>query len=233
MSIINKKYFQYSDREIPNITGRTEERVFNEVQYFIDKKEKELFKKAFGIKMYKDFVQYVDDSGLKANAPQNYKDIVNGKEYQINKPNTSDTYTRYWEGLKDEELWDSLIADYVHVEYWRFNVQKTVLNGENKNSAKVGNNVSMSMKLSEAWNRFVFKYQGGYNRNNYYGNCNSYRIIKNRLGNGCGVDFYYPYNYYQDAEVSLLVFLNENKESYPLLEEPKCFNLETKNEFGI
>lgn len=233
MPLTNKKYYTYSDREIPNLGGRTEDAVGNEVNYYIDSREKEVLRKAFGIKMYKDFEQYVDDSGLVPNAPQNYKDIVYGKTYEITKPGTDETFTRYWEGLINEKNIDSLLADYIYCEYWRYGVQKTTLNGDTKNSAKVGNNVSMSMKLSDAWNRFVFKYQGGYSSNYYYKHHNPFRIIPNRLGNGYGVDFCYPHTYYKDSEVSFLVFLSENKESYPLLAEPKCFNLQTENEFGI
>lgn len=228
MPLLTNDYFKYADVEIPNLGGRTEKKVQSDVFSMIVEKESEVLKKALGIVLFKDLNQYIGCDGLSFNAPQEYKELVYGKDYTLEHPITKQTVYRYWNGLLEKDTCDSLLADYVYYYYWRFSLQKTTLSGDVKNDSKVGNNVSMSAKLSDAWNRFIDQYQSGISYGCEYG-----RIISNRLHNGYGLDFYHKERFYTNKEISLLVYLEENKSDFRLPIESHVFQNTIENEFGL
>ena len=238
-SLITEQYFRSSRRYIPNVNETEFDKMDIDLNDIIQVSEKEIEKRAFGFKMYRDFVQYVDNGGLTPNAPQNYKDIVYGKDYTVTGKN-GEIYDRSWIGLIDKDsCYNSLIADYVHYKYWENNITNTTDMGEVKNIGKVSNVHSMSHKLSNSWNRFIDVYQGGYNElRHHYNGCGyslPYTLVKNRLNNGYGINYntldYANYS----GEVSLITFLHDNKDVYPLLDQPYLFDkgFDCKNSFGL
>jgi len=242
-SLIDTTYFNFSDRYIPNSHETELDRVQDDINHFIQIGEREILMRAFGLDMYKDFKQYVGVGGLLSNAPDNYKDIVYGKDYTV-LDSKGDEYSRSWKGLIDKELCkDSLIADYVYYIYWQNNVTHTSDMGEVKNVGKVSTAHSISHKTSSAYNRFLDCFQGGYDLKKYhYHSCGyslPFSIVRNRLNNGYGLNYNtIEYNNYS-GEVSLLTFLydmnNIDENTYPLLRNTYLFDsgLKYKNSFGL
>lgn len=236
-SLIDTSYFKFSDRYIPNVNETEYTSMQSNIDHFIQLGEREIEMRAFGLEMYRDFKQYVEVGGLVSNAPQNYKDIVNGKDYIITDSHGNETH-KSWSGLIDKELCkDSLIADYVFYQYWQNNVTNTSDMGEVKNVGKVSNIHSMSAKLSGAYNSFLSKFQGGFNRSYYHGCAiTPYRVRYNRLKNGVWLD-YYSESF--NGEVSLLTFLHDmnmiDENNYPLLRNNYLFDsgLKYQNSFGL
>lgn len=237
MALTDDTYYKRSDRHISNVF-ETESDGRKDLNHYINTCEKSILKRAFGREMYRDFYQYVGKGGLDSNAPQNYKDIVYGKDYYIDLGN-GETELRVWNGLIDRDLCTSLLADYTYYQFWQDNVTTTTSEGEVKNSGKVSDIQSMSSKLTRAYNRFLSAFQGGYNHSLYHGgNCNvtPYEIRYNRLKNGIWLDYYSDHD---NEDVSLLTFLHESNmiddQTYPLLSKPYMFDagLKYKNEFGL
>lgn len=211
---------------IPNVNEpEPNNRTENVLDELIDICEDEVLSYAFGIPMWNDFkTLYLADPET---IPQIYKDILEGKEY------TKDEKTFYWKGLINSELKKSLLADYVYYRYSTDNVTQSTEFGQVATDVKIGNKASSTPKITKAWNDFLFELQGenifGVSGYTYEGN--PYRIISNRLGNGFGISYYNGNT--NNGIVSLMKFLSDNKDSYPLLKQGDSFGLEMKNSFGI
>ena len=59
------------------------------------------------------------------------------------------------------------------------------------------------------------------------------RIVRGKITEIVGGDLTYFSESIDGGNVSLMRFLQDNKESYPLLDSANLFNLEFKNSFGI
>jgi len=135
MSLIGGTYFDKVPVIIP--IGSTDNR-----QQYIDYYEPKVIRDLFGYSLGSEILAYT------AGSDQRIKDIVEGKEYQLNGK------TEKWHGLKDETTKISLIAFFVYYWWQRKNVTKTTTNGEvllvNENSVKV----TPAVKVQDAWNKY-------------------------------------------------------------------------------
>ncbi|MGU3377469.1 hypothetical protein [Chryseobacterium sp. M5A1_1a] len=220
MSLIDSTYFVDSNMianvNEPDPNSKTD----NVLDLMIKRGEKSVLSFAFGLEMWEDFKQYITN-GIDPKTPQEYKDIINGKSYE------KDGKKCHWNGLIQEDTKESLLADFVYCEYHNDNVTQTVGVGEVAIDNKVGNRTSMIPKITKVWNRFITKLHDGVRSfpAGYTIEGNPYWIIK-----GCK-DYYgiYP----KHGEVSLMQFLFDNKDQYPLFDQNYRRFGEFKNEFGI
>lgn len=226
MTLIDNTYFEHwnliPNTNEPDPNNRTSE----DLSLVIESVEKDVLSYAFGFKMWTDFKQYILADGFDENAPQNYKDIVFGKEYT--KMVGSQEKACNWAGLLETEPKASLLADIVYYTSKKHNATQTTSFGESKVDAKVGNKAIITHKISKAYNSFVSKFNGGIKSftNGVTMEGNPYWLV-----NG-GVDYYGVYDNWGD--VSLMRFLLDNKEDYPLLDSNVIrFGTPIKNEFGL
>ncbi|WP_027380831.1 hypothetical protein [Chryseobacterium daeguense] len=227
MSLIDKTYFEQWNL-IPNVNEPDpNNRTSEDLDATIMQVEKDVLSLAFGWSMWEDFKQYINtDGGIDDSAPQNYKDIVNGKSYL--KAINGDDKECHWRGLLETNPKSSLLADFVYYTYKVNNATLTTEFGEAAVEGKVGNKASITPKVTQAYNRFVTKFNGGIKAfpSGYTMDGRPYWYI-----NG-GVDYYGVWDTY--GEVSLMRFLLDNKSAYPLLDtDIRRFGMPIKNEFGL
>lgn len=220
--LINRDYFKNGDIYLPNMNEPDpNNKNVKDLEYYIQICESDIYLSAFGYKMAEDFKSYIKD-GISINTPQNYLDIINGKSY------TKDDKEYFWHGLITDTPKRSLIADLVYYTYKKNNSTQSVDFGEVVINSKIGNIASNTPKMVNSWNSFVDSFAGGY-RSNPDGltlEGNPYWLIGDR-----GVDYYGCFN---NENVCLLKFLNDNKENYPLLSlDVRSINLSYKNSFGL
>lgn len=220
MALIDSTYFENT-----NIVANVNEpdpnyKVNSELDLLINKGERNVLSFAFGIKMWNDFKQY-SENGIPTVAPQNYIGIIKGKEYQKNGKDC------FWMGLVQEDIKESLLADYVYCLYHSAEITQTTGIGEVLLESKVGSRTSSIPKITKTWNKFIEKLHGGFRSHpsGFILEGNPYWYV-----NG-GVD-YYGVNH-NTGEVSLIQFLFDNKEQYPLLDTNYRRFGEFKNELGI
>lgn len=187
----------------------------------IKKGVKDVLSFAFGVEMWRDFKELVKD-GIPDDLPQNYRDIIEGKDYLV------DGKKCFWEGLIQEDTKESLLADYVYCIYHTQNVSQTTETGEMITESKIGRKVSSVPKITRVWNTFIKKLHDGFRSNpsGYTMEGKPYWYLRNG-----GIDYYGVYP--KTGEVSLVQFLLDNKESYPLLDTNYRRFGEFQNEFGI
>ena len=110
--IISGAYFNVdlllknTDSTIPNAEALG---VGSQLNNGIAKYEPEVLIKSFSYSLYKEFMSQFENDVIKESVDQKWKDLLTGKEYQINGKNYS------WRGLIFEEagVKKSLIANYV------------------------------------------------------------------------------------------------------------------------
>lgn len=221
--LIDKTYFE-GLMLIPN-TAEPEpnNRSANDLDELIDICEAEVLSMAFGIEMWNDFKENWETD-------DNYRKIVNGETY------TKDDKTLHWAGLIQElPVKKSMLADYVYSQYHTRNVTQHTEFGQVAADTKIGTKASSTPKIVASWNKFLQQFQGGYNfsgASGYTLEGNPYWIVNRRLGNGYGVSYYAGGR--NGGEVSLLRYLDDNKELFPLLDSGKrLFGGEFQNSFGI
>ena len=172
--------------------------------------EDEVLSIAFGRVMWEDF---------KANpTEQIYLDLLDGKEYQYNGK------TCNFLGLKELPFRSSLLTDFTYYRYHTINVTQNTEFGQVASDTKVGIKASSTPKITAAWNRFLEKFQGLHSSSGITPEGNPFWLVSG------GVSYYGGGN---GGEVSLMRFLSDNKEDYPLLQSSNLFGLEFKNSFGI
>lgn len=195
-------------------------RVNDELDQHIRLGEKEVLSFAFGWEMWLDFNQYINN-GIAPETPALYLLIINGTTY------LRDGKKHYWPGLIQPETKESLLADYVYCTYRSENVTQTTGTGEKSLDTKVGRTVSMIPKVVKVWNKFIDKLHGGFRDrpDGYTPEGKPYWFVNS------GVD-YYGINR-KSGEVSLVQFLFDNKDDYPLLDANYRRFGEFKNELGI
>lgn len=213
MYLIDETYFQ-RELFVPNADDQ-DRSAYNDLQQFIDEKSRLLLKEVLGYSLFKDLDDNITNGVLDNNAPQKWKDLVNGKEYVKN------GYTYYWQGLLITEgaFKKSLLANFVFY-HWLYYNQSTMSGvGEVVLNAKNAININSTQRLTSVWNDFVEMYQGKQTKYAY----SEYRRNGIKVIDWIGND---TNNYYS----SLIVFLSDNEEDYP--EAPlKMYN--TINQFGL
>jgi hypothetical protein len=223
--LINKSYFENGNRYLPNmIEPDPNNRNVIDLISTIEFCENDLYLSAFGFLMSKDFKSILlPNGGYKDDTPQHYLNLINGKYYE------KDGKTFYWLGLIQESPKASLIADYVYYVYKNNNATQTTEYGEISIDSKIGNKASNTPKMVEAWNCFVNGFCGDFraNADGYTLEGNPFWYLGER-----GID-YYGFNS-NNKNVSLIKFLDDNREDYSLLDlDPRSISLSHKNSFGL
>ena len=134
MSIIDKTYFTL-DVNVPDGT-------YEVLTTSITKYEPEILINALGYTLYKLMTDNL--------STQIYKDIIEGKEYNVVQGNV--TYKVKWAGLKNNDK-ISLIAYYVYYWWMRNHASLTMYTGEIKPGFENAAQASMNMKISNTWMR--------------------------------------------------------------------------------
>jgi len=135
MSLIDSTYF-VKDINIPAST-------YSDLTAYITKYEKEILMQLLGYELATLVLAYNVST-----SPQRIKDIVEGKEYDVN------GYTVKWNGLKNTDK-VSLIAYYVFYWWARNNATFTGTVGEMKSTGENAVNAPLTQRLSNAWSQLV------------------------------------------------------------------------------
>lgn len=221
MSLIDSTYFQntniIADVSEPSPYSSIDTRLEEEIK----RGERDVLSYAFGWEMWLDFSRYIKN-GEDPDVPLNYKNIIHGKTYE------REGKTCIWLGLIQPETKESLLSDYVYCNYRKDNVTQTTQAAESKIESKVGGSMSATPKIVKAWNNFIEKLHGGFRSNpsGFTFEGNPYWLLPKG-----GIDYYGIYR--RSGPVSLVQFLFDNKEDYPLLDQDFVRFGEFKNEFGI
>tara|TARA_R110002049_G_C9177884_1_gene563260 strand:- start:19566 stop:20222 length:657 start_codon:yes stop_codon:yes gene_type:complete len=152
----------------------------------IDVLERRLLLNALQLDSYNELQLALVDLPM---AGQKWIDLVEGVEYD----------GKVWEGLKNE---NSLIANFIY--YHCLSKSESGFNnamGVSKPKAENAEHFDPTIKLSQSWNTFLYKYQ------NYLGS----ELKLSYIGNNEFID---EVNDTIDVEVSLFTFLYDHKEDY-------------------
>ena len=221
--LIDESYF-INHLKISNIDEPDPNNILrNNLLALIEKCEEEVLSLCMGVKMWLDFKeQYQKDP---SKLPQNYKNLLYGKTYTRGQGNDEKTF--YWSGLVDESSRKSLLAYYAYIVYQKENVHQTTAFGQTKIEGKVGQQVSLTPKITRVYNEFVRMLQGGlyHNHSGLTMEGNPFWVV-----NG-GLDYYGQNK--GNEYVSFLKFLKDNEGDFPLLEINCRYHLGIKNEFGV
>lgn len=222
MPLIDSTYFENSNI-IANVNNNEPDPDYTTdkiLDLMIVKCERDVLSFAFGIEMWNDFKPFISN-GIDPLTPQNYLEIIRGKMYVKNGKKC------YWKGLIQEDTKESLLADYVYCVYHDENNTTTAGIGEVSIKSKIGFRVSMIPKITKVWNRFIKELHGGFRDRPSGHTCSGspYWLV-----NG-GVDYYGIKT--AMGEVSLMQFLTDNKQFYPLFNDNYRRFGEFKNELGI
>lgn len=197
MYLIDETYF------IQNITVPTSNSLDvvandNTLSQFIDRYARLLLQNALGNTLFLELDAEIVNGILKEDAPQKFKDLVNGKTY------TDNGKTKIWKGLLFTEgtFKGSVLAHYVYYHWYLFQMSQMSGIGEVKGNSVNSTRVNETSKLVEVWNEFIEMYEGVSELTGLYSENN-------------GVPFYDYYSANNNQNVSLLQFLIDNDETYP------------------
>ena len=210
MFIIDKTYFN-GILNVPNIYEVNSDELDN-LNKNIDKYVRLLLKNFLNAELFIELNSHLTGGVLDANAPQKWKNLINGLVY------TKNNKTYVWQGLiySEGSINISLLAYFVYYYSYQNTINSSV--GQVLVNPRNAENVNPSEHLTNVWNEFIRMYQG-YNSPNpeqyYYNGV----LFKDCLG--CGGD---------NSYVSLLQYVRDYKEDYPSINS-LCFNY--KNRFGI
>lgn len=146
MSLIDNTYFT-AEINLPS-------EKYGQLTAFISRCEKEILVKLFGYTLYKLIAAYD-----KATSPQRIKDIVEGKEFEL------DGKTYNWNGLINSDK-ISILAFYVYYHYQRYKLSTTSTTGEVKDKHENSESIELSNKIAMAWHRMVVLI-GDYHHSSY------------------------------------------------------------------
>lgn len=209
MYIIDKTYFN-GILNIPNIYEVNSDEL-NNLNKNIDKYARLFMQEFLGVELFGDFDSHLTGGVLDVNAPQKWKNLINGVVYTINDK------TFKWEGLIYTEgtINTSLLANFVYYYSYQNSINSSV--GQVVVNPRNAENINPSEHLTNVWNEFIYMYQGGIvtSPKQYFHN---------------GTLFVDYYNDRQSGYVSLLQFVTDKKTDYENINAP-CF--EYKNRFGI
>lgn len=211
MYLIDESYFN-GIISIPNL-NETRDEAFNELEYYVNDKVRLFLESVLGNKQFKELDGFIINGKLKDDAPEKWKDLVYGCNYEVN----GIEYT--FRGLLEDNsyLKKSLLAYFVFWNWHTDNITQVVGTGEIALQGKNAVNVNSSPRLTRVWNDFVYMYQG-YNAhipNKYY---------------HCGVKVVDYIGSNDSKYTSMRAFLDHKSETY------KGFNrvsFDIKNQFGL
>lgn len=197
---------------------------YTNLKGLIERCEEQVLSFSFGVEMWMDFKEkYQQDPTA---LPQAYKDILEGKTYE--KTINGTTQKCFWKGLLDKDKKTSLLAYYTYVVYQKDNVTQTTAFGQVKVDGKIGTQVPISSKVTKVYNEFLEMLHGGImtGADGFTHEGNPYWNL-----NRGGIDYHgiFP----RSGFVSLMQFLLDNAEEYPLLDKRYRMFDTFQNEFGI
>jgi hypothetical protein len=209
MYLIDKTYFN-GILNIPNIYEVNSDEL-NNLNKNIDKYARLFMQEFLGVELFIDFDSHLTGGVLNNNAPQKWKDLVNGVVYTINDK------TFKWKGLIYTEgaINTSLIANFVYYFSYQNSINSSI--GQVVINPRNGENVNPSEHLTRVWNEFIEMYQDVpvSSPQQYFHN---------------GVLFLDYYHNRQSGFVSLLQYVTDKKADYESINAP-CLNY--KNRFGL
>lgn len=209
--LINDTFFT-KKIQIPNLgTGQGK---FN-INHLIEQKCYSFLHSLLGNDIYSELKQHFDDDlNLKQDAPQKFKDLLFGKEYD----------NKIWKGLIEQGKFYkfSILANYVFLAYIDETSSLTTNQGQVNIDIKNAEKVSSKQISVDVWNEIVSK----------VGEKRPYKAI---ISNINGVRFVDWYGNNNNTLVNLTDFLNDFKEIYPnpTLLTPEGYNLYYKNTLDL
>jgi len=228
MYIIDDTYFQSPKREVSNL-NEADSKSFAELQLLIDEKCRLLLLDFLTVEQFQELDSYLvnglfpepyqPDPLLPNYVPQKWIDLVKGCTYEVNEIPLKWNGLAYSLGTSKQ----SLLADYVYYFWLESQVSYMTGVGDAKGNPKGAVLVNPTQRYVNTWNDFVKGYQD---------------CLLSYRGSSYG-NYYppYPYNgvvgywqYYNNKEVSLIQFLQDNNEIYPN-DNRKFF--EAKNQLGL
>jgi hypothetical protein len=152
MYLIDGTYFT-RELSIPNVNEMQTE-VSDNLEMLVDEKVRLFLQVILGFELYTDLDDNITNGVLDANAPQKWKDLVNGKDYTDG--------SKRWDGLLQTygTYKKSLLANYVFYYWLSGNTTSVSGVGEVNIKAKNAVNVMPNQRLSTVWNGFIEMYQG-------------------------------------------------------------------------
>lgn len=211
MYLIDGSYF-IREYNVPNTT-ELQGNSSNNLEQYIDERCRLLLQKALGSELFANLDDNIESGVLDEDAPQKWKDLVNGTTY------TKDGKDYTWKGLLqlDGTFKSSLLTPYVYYYWLKGNISSVLGVGEVVTNGKNATNVNSTQRLVEAWNDFLIQYQGNFSiKSNVY--------IHNSV---------IIYDYYQNGNskyVNMLQFLKDNETDYP---DATKEMFEFKNQLGL
>lgn len=194
MYIIDCTYFtrEYS---IPNINEMQSE-AQTKLNYIIDDKVREVLINALGSVNFDEFDSHVTNGLLDTNAPQKWKDLVNGVSYDGKK----------WNGLRYAQggALKSLLVPYCFYTYLYEEVPSFSGIGTVISNGKNTQQVSSVPKLVRAWNDFITQYQG----------YSTSMLPKVQRHYGATYVDFLGHNYGDNKAVTLLRYLSDHNDVY-------------------
>ena len=192
--LIDKTYFQ-GDINIPNMQEIQHENDL--VQILIESKSYSLLESVLGRDNFLSLQANCENGNLKPDADDRWKELVNGKSYEINNQKF------YFKGLIQEGALykTSLIADFVFCEWLKQTRSQQTGVGEVVVNAQNATNVNSTSKLVSIWNRFIKEFGSIH--------CNRLRKYYHN-----GVPVYDYYNGGNSNNVSLVQYLQHFSDVY-------------------
>lgn len=197
MYLINETYLT-REMYTPNTGGGVDiSSADNKVAQYIDKYARLLLQNALGNVLFAELDVHILDGNLKDDAPQKWKDFINGVEYSY----SGETYT--FKGVLSTEgaFKESVLAYYCYYHYMKDNFTQTTSFGESVSSSVNSETVNGSSKLINIWNKYVDLYQGNRTK------------VQGTLSYKNGVPFY---DYFNDNNgyVNLIQYLEHRSDVY-------------------
>lgn len=212
MYLIDDTYF-VRELAIPTIEDMNSV-ASTELELFIDERCRFILREEIlNPELFSDLDSNIDNGVLDVDAPQKWKDLVNGVTY------TEDGIDYTWRGLLFAEgsFKGSLLAYYTYCFWYEAQVSYVSGVGDVQAKAKNANNVNPNQRLVNTWNTFVSMYQG---------NC-EYPYGRFYYHDGVPVSDWFGS---ADRNVSLLQFLKHRESDYP---DARMKRYEFKNQLGL
>lgn len=209
MYIIDGTYFT-AELYVPN-TEELNSRTASELMQFVDRYVPSVLSDALGDTLFSDLDSHVENGVLANDAPQKWKDLVDGKVYTVA------GVEKVWQGLRFQRgtFKGSLLANYVFCK-WLEHKNSTLSGvGEVRPGAKNATPVNSTQRITRVWNEFVRIYQGGIYAQPRMYIYNSTPIV-DYVGTG--------------GSTSLLEFLTDHPADFP---DFKGLVYEIQNSFGL
>ncbi len=196
------------------------------INQFISQYEREALIKTLGYTLYTEFaaqfdvVAETDVWTIKGAADQKWKDLLNGKNYEINSVTVNYRGMVFTEPYSGTDLNRSFIAYYIYYHYLNDNVEDFRGTGITELQAKNATRISPIPKSIRSWRRFYELVVGQFNQP---------ALLQNRSGM-IGLDWFG----FNDTERSLYQFIDDqNSLVADTYADWEPANFENENQFGI